>query len=45
MTTMENGEEVVLGDLITTSEFIASDFGDNTLFFKHEKGEDINCNE
>jgi len=30
------GDATVMGDIVTTSEFIASDYGDKSLFFRHQ---------
>jgi len=33
----------LLGRIYSASEFVSSSFGDDVLFFKHRKGDDLGC--
>jgi hypothetical protein len=36
-----NGDTTKVGTLVTTSDFVASKFGDEQLFFRHQRGKDL----
>jgi len=36
-------KEELIGSIVTTSEFVASEYGDNVLFFQHTRGEVDDC--
>lgn len=39
----KDGPQMMIGTLQAESEFVASDFCDNQVFFKHQRGEVTGC--
>lgn len=41
VTDTPDGDRTKVGTLVTTSDFVASQFGDEQLFFRHQRGKDL----